>query len=115
MELECLEKAKKWIECVGECHALPTEEQVAAIRELTGRGWTAEELRECCVEYWSHHSLEETAYFLFHGDYPPARKRELGFWRYKAGAVLDDEKVYDTYRLGRKPLKALEPLPRQGN
>ena len=44
---------------------LPEEAELQRLRELTGRDWTAEEVRELCFEFSSHNSLEKTAYFSF--------------------------------------------------
>lgn len=90
---------------------LPEEDELRLLNELTGREWDAEDVRYACFEYHSHNSLEETVYFLFHGDYPPITNVDLVFYRPKPGAVLNAEAVYEAYRLG-KQMKALEPLPR---
>lgn len=88
----------------------PDPEDVAEANRLTGRNWEAEDLRLICCEYWSHNSLEETAYQLLHGDLPPVRETDLAFWRAKSGAVLDSAAVYKKYCTGGA-MKALEPLP----
>ena len=111
MEMEHLEQVKELIDRIADSYDLPSDEQTAEMRRLTGNPWDAKELQELCCEYWSHHSLEETAYFMFHEGYPPVREVELVFWRYKSGVVLDDREVYEKYRLGRGKLKALEALP----
>lgn len=89
------------------------EEQAAEMRRLTGRDWDAEEVGSWCFEYWSRASLDETAYYFFHGALPEAEETELAFWKYKPGvAGLDPAAVCDRYRFGRgKPMKALEVLP----
>lgn len=89
---------------------LPEEEELQTLNELTGQSWEAEDVRDACFEYTSHNSLEETAYFLFHGDYPPVTNIDMAFWKLKSGAVPDPKTVYETYCLG-KQLKALLPLP----
>lgn len=111
MENENLEQVQELIDDIADSYDLPEDEQVSEMQRLTGQDWTSEELQESCCEYWSHHSLEETAYLMFHGKYPPVQETKLVFWKYKNGVVLDDETVYSTYRFGKKPLKALEPLP----
>lgn len=111
MELKNLEQVKELINRIADCYDLPTEEQIEEMQKLTGTEWDAEDLQMMCCEYWSHHSLEETAYMMFHGDYPPIHEVELAFWKYKPGAVLDDKTVYDKYCLGKGNLKALEALP----
>ena len=88
----------------------PDPEDVAEANRLTGRNWEAEDLRLICCEYWSHNSLEETAYQLLHGDLPPVRETDLAFWRAKSGAILDSAAVYKKYCTGGA-MKALEPLP----
>ncbi len=89
---------------------LPEEDALRKLNELTGRDWTAEDVRLACFEYTSHNSLDETVYFLFHGDYPPVTNIDMAFWRPKPGAVLEPKMVYETYRLGGA-MKALIPLP----
>ena len=88
----------------------PEPEDVAEVNRLTGQDWTAEDLRLICCEYWSHNSLEETAYQLIHGDLPVVRETDLAFWRAKSGAALDAAAVYRKYCTGGA-MKALEPLP----
>ncbi len=90
--------------------SLPEADEVLELNELTGQNWTAEDVRELCFECSSHNSLEETVYFLFHGDYPPVTNVNLVFYRLKPGAVLDPQTVYEKYRLGNQ-MKALVPLP----
>lgn len=111
MEKENLEQVKELINRIADRYDLPSDEEVAEMRRLTNEDWEAEDLQELCCEYWSHHSLEETAYAMFHGDYPPVHEAELVFWKYKSGVVLDDRAVYEKYRFGRGTLKALEALP----
>lgn len=91
-------------------YAPPEPEDVAEVNRLTGRDWEAEDLRLICCEYWSHNSLEETAYQLIHGDLPAVRETDLAFWRAKSGAVLDAAAVYLKYCTGGA-MKALEALP----
>ncbi len=111
MDNEILERVKQLIDEIAEYYDLPSEEETEEMRRLTGRGWEAEDLQMICCEYWSHNSLEETAYMMLHGEYPPTHECELVFWRYKPGSVLEDTAVYEKYRLGKGTLKALEPLP----
>lgn len=89
---------------------LPEEADLRKLNALTGQSWTAEDVRLACFEYSSHNSLEETACFLFHGDYPPVKNVHLVFYQLKPGAVLDAKTVYEKYRLGNQ-MKALLPLP----
>jgi len=89
---------------------LPEEDELRKLNDLTGREWTAEDVRLACFEYTSHNSLEETVYFLFHGEYPPVTNVDMAFWKLKSGAVLDPKTVYEKYRMGGQ-LKALIPLP----
>ncbi len=91
-------------------YAPPEPEDVAEMNRLTDRDWEAEDLRLICNEYWSHNSLEETAYQMLHGDLPPVRETDLAFWRAKRGAVLDSAAVYEKYCTGGA-MKALEALP----
>lgn len=111
METKNLEQVKELINRIADCYDLPTEEQTEEMQRLTGRDWNAEGLQMECCEYWSHNSLEETAYLMFHGNYPPVREVDLVFWKCKPGAVLDDRAVFEKYRLGKGKLKALEALP----
>lgn len=111
MENENLEQVKKLINEIADSYGLPTEEQVKEMRELTDIDWDAEDLQMVCCEYWSHNSLEETAYLMFHDEYPRVCKTELVFWKYKSGAALDDKAVYEKYRFGKGTIKALEVLP----
>lgn len=111
METKNLEKVKELINRIADYYDLPTEEQTEEMRKLTGINWDAEDLQMSCCEYWSHNSLEETAYFMFHEGYPPIHEVELIFWKYKLGVVLDDKTVFEKYRLGKGKLKALEALP----
>lgn len=111
MGKEALEQIKELIDQIADSYDLPSDEQVDEMRRLTNQDWETEDLQELCCEYWSHHSLEETAYLMFHGNYPPAHETELIFWRYKPGVVLDNQEVYEKYRLGRGTLNALEALP----
>ncbi len=111
MEKENLEQVKELINRIADSYDLPPDEYVEEIERLTNKNWKPEDLQELCCEYWSHHSLDETAYAMFHGEYPPACDIELIFWKYKTGVKLDDEIVYENYRLGRKTLIELEALP----
>lgn len=111
MEKEHLEQVKELVNKIADSCDVPSDEQAAEMRRLTNEDWQVDDLRELCCEYWSHHSLEETVYAMFHGNYPPIRETELVFWKYKPGVVLDDQTVYDKYRLGKGKLKALEALP----
>ena len=111
MEEKNLESVKELIDRIADFYGLPTKEETEEMRRLTGIDWDAEDLQMTCCEYWSHNSLEETAYLMFHEEYPPTRQVELSFWRYKPGVVLDDQTVYKKYRLGKGNLKALEALP----
>ena len=111
MEEKNLDQVKELINRIADSYDLPTEEQVKKMELLTSETWNAEDLQMICCEYWSHHSLEETAYMMFHGEYPPVRDEELVFWKYKSGAVMDDDAVYNKYRFGKGTLKALEALP----
>ena len=90
--------------------SLPEDGELQKLNELTGREWDAEDVRDVCFEFSSHNSLEETVYFLFHGDYPPITNVELVFYRLRPGAALDPATVYEKYRLGNQT-KALVPLP----
>ena len=89
---------------------LPEGDELRKLNQLTGRDWTVEDVRLACFEYSSHNSLEETAYLLFHGDYPPVTNVNLVFYQPKPGAVLNPKEVYETYSLGNQ-MKALVPLP----
>ncbi len=111
MEYENLEQVKELINRIADIYDIPTKEQVRKMQELTGVEWDAKDLQMACCEYWSHNSLEETAYFMFHEDYPPVQEEDLVFWKYKQGVVLDSQEVYEKYRLGKGKLKALEALP----
>lgn len=111
MENENLEQVKELINRIADSYDLPSEEQVAEMRRLTNADWEAEDLQEICCEYWSHNSLDETVYIMFHGNYPPVHEAEFVFWRYKQGVALDDQMVYEKYRFGKGAVKALEALP----
>ncbi|MDE7309922.1 MAG: hypothetical protein K2N61_14930 [Lachnospiraceae bacterium] len=71
MEYENLEQVKELINRIADIYDIPTKEQVRKMQELTGVEWDAKDLQMTCCEYWSHNSLEETAYFMFHEDYSP--------------------------------------------
>lgn len=111
METKNLEQVKELINRIADCYDLPTKEQTEEMQKLTGMDWSAEDLQMECCEYWSHNSLEETAYLMFHGDYPPIHEVDFIFWKYKPGVVLDAKTVFEKYRLGKGKLKALEALP----
>lgn len=112
MERKNLEQVKALIGQIADGnYRLPTEEQVENMRALTGVEWDVEDLQMSCCEYWSHHSLEETAYFMFYSSYPPVHETELVFWKYKSGVIMEDAMVYESYQLGKGTLKALETLP----
>ena len=111
METRQLEQVKELINRIADYYDLPDDEEVEEMRRLTGVAWDAEDLQMLCCEYWSHHSLEETAFMMLHEHYPPVHEVDLVFWRCKPGAVLDDQAVYEKYRLGKGSLKALEALP----
>lgn len=111
MEKKNLEQVRKLIERIADSYDPPTKRQTEKMQKLTGMDWNAEDLQMQCCEYWSHHSLDETAYWLFHGHYPPVRDVDLIFWKYKPGVVLDDRTVFEKYCLGKGNLKALEALP----
>lgn len=111
MEEKNLQEVMELINRIAEGEYDPPElEDVAEVNRLTGQDWTAEDLRLICCEYWSHNSLEETAYQLIHGDLPVVRETDLAFWRAKSGAALDAAAVYRKYCTGGA-MKALEPLP----
>jgi hypothetical protein len=111
METKNLEQVKELINRIADYYDLPTEEETEEMRKLTGMDWSAEDLQMQCCEYWSHNSLEETAYLMFHGDCPPVHEVDLVFWKYKPGVVMDDQAVFNKYSLGKGTLKALEALP----
>lgn len=111
LEDENLEQVKELINRIADYYDLPRADQVEKMNQLTGEEWCAEDLQMLCCEYWSHNSLEETAYMMFHGEYPLINDTDLVFWKYKSGVVMDDNIVYEKYRFGRGTLKALEVLP----
>lgn len=111
MEEKNLEQVKELINIIADYYDLPTDEETEEMCELTGVDWSAEDLQMICCEYWSNHSLDETAYMMFHESYPPIHEVKLCFWKYKAGVALDDQTVYEKYRFGKGTLKALEALP----
>lgn len=111
METKNLEQVKELINRIADYYGLPTEEQTEEMRKLTGMDWDAGDLQMACCGYWNYGSLAETAYLMFHGEYPPVHVAELIFWKYKPGVVLDDRAVYRKCRLGKKKTKALEALP----
>ncbi len=117
MDAKSYEQVKTLVEQLDEdwgCgpyeEALPNEARLREINALTGRNWTAEEIRGLCFLYSSHNSTAETVYCLFHGDYPPVTNVDLVFYRPKPGAVPEPRTVYEKYRLGNQ-MKALVPLP----
>lgn len=85
MEEKNLEQVKELIDRIADSYDLPTDEETEEMQKLTGIDWDAEDLQMMCCEYWPHNSLDETAYLMFHGEYPPVREVELSFWRYKPG------------------------------
>lgn len=89
------------------------EEQTAEMCRLTGRNWDAEEVGNWCFEYWSRASLDETAYFFFHGDLPEAEEIELVFWKLKPGANVEPQTLYEKLRYAKTcaKVKAVELLP----
>lgn len=105
------EQVKKLIEQISDSYDLPTKKQTEKMQKLTGINWSAEDLQMQCCEYWSHNTLEETAYFMLHGEYPSVRDVNLVFWQYKPGVVMNDREVFEKYRLGKGKLKALQALP----
>lgn len=40
------------------------------MRELTGIEWDPEEIEMICCDYWECNSLEATAYYLMHEEWP---------------------------------------------
>ena len=119
MESKNLEQVKELINRIADNYDFPTEEpteqqiekQTEEMRKLTGIDWDAEDLQMLCFEYWSHNSLDETAYMMFHENYPPVHNVELIFWENKPDVVLDDHAIYKKYRLGKGDCKELEALP----
>ena len=89
------EQVKKLIERISDSYDLPTQKQTEKMQKLTGIDWSAEDLQTQCCEYWSHNTLEETAYFMLHGEYPFVRDVDLVFWQYKPGVVMDDREVFE--------------------
>lgn len=110
MEEKNLEQVRELINRIADSYDPPSEEQVMEMRGLTGIDWEAEELQMLCGGYWEHHSLEETAYLMFYEEYPPVNHTDLVFWKYKPGIIMNDQEVYEKYRLGKGKLKALEAL-----
>ncbi len=111
MEEKNLEQVKDLIEEIADCYDLPSDKEAEEMRKLTGIDWNAEDLQTICCEYWSHHSLEETAYMMFNEEYPPVNEAELVFWRYKENVTLNDADVFKKYRLGKDTVKGIETLP----
>ena len=89
------------------------EEQTAEMRRLTGRDQEAEEVGNWCFEYWSRASLDETAYFFFHGDLPEREEIELVFWKLKPGVAMEPQALYEKLRYIKTcaKVKAVELLP----
>ena len=89
------------------------EEQTAEMRRLTGRDQEAEEVGNWCFEYWSRASLDETAYFFFHGDLPEREEIELVFWKLKPGVAMEPQALYEKLRSIKTcaKVKAVELLP----
>ena len=85
MEIKKLEQVKELINRIADSYDLPTEEQTEEMQKLTGMDWDTEELQMSCCEYWSHNSLEETAYLMFNGDYPPVHVLTLSFGNISRG------------------------------
>lgn len=108
MEDGNLEQVKKLIEEMGDHYDLPTEKQVQEMRKLTGVNWEAEELQMLCCEYWSHNSLAETAYLMFHEEYPPVREEKLAFWKYGQEIAMDENVVFEKYRFGKGETNEIE-------
>lgn len=79
MEEKNLEQVKELIDRIADSYDLPTGEETEEMQKLTGIDWDAEDLQMMCCEYWSHNSIDETAYLMFHGEYPPVREVELCF------------------------------------
>lgn len=115
---EHYEKVKELIERISDYYG-PVEEnpllkeQTAEMCRLTGRDWDAEEVGNWCFEYWSRASLDETAYFFFHGDLPEAEEIELVFWKLKPGVSMESQTLYEKLRYVKTcaKVKAVEPLP----
>ena len=55
--------------------------------------------------------MEETAYLMFHKQYPPTHQIELIFWKSKETITLDDAAIYEMYRFNQGTLDALAALP----
>ena len=89
------------------------EEQTAEMCRLTGRDWDAEEVGNWCFEYWSRASLDETAYFFFHGDLPESEEIELVFWKLKPGVNMEPQTLFEKLRYVKTcaKVKAVELLP----
>ncbi len=79
MEEKNLEQVKELIDRIADSYDLPTGEETEEMQKLTGIDWDAEDLQMMCCEYWSHNSIDETAYLMFHEEYPPVREVELCF------------------------------------
>lgn len=69
-EEEKTEKLKELINRIADCYGEPDEEQVRQMRELTGIEWDPEEIEMICCDYWECNSLEATAYYLMHEEWP---------------------------------------------
>ena len=86
--------------------SLPEADELQKLNELTGRDWAAEDVRDVCFEFSSHNSLEETVYFLMHGDYPPVTNVNLVFYRLKPGAALDPKALLSAMTSCRRRSRA---------
>ncbi len=111
MEEKNLELVMELIDEIANSYDQPTDEQVSKMIELTGREWDAEDMGMYCFEYESRASIEETAYVMFNGTYPTKNDKELVFFKFKQGAVMDKMKVYESYRFGKGGVKAVFALP----
>ena len=89
------------------------EERAAEMCRLTGRDWDAEEVGSWCFEYWSRASLDETAYYFFHGDLPESEEIELVFWKLKPNVSMEFKTLYEKLRYVKTcaKVKAVELLP----
>ena len=89
------------------------EEQAAEMCRLTCRDWDAEEVGSWCFEYWSRASLDETAYYFFHGDLPESEEIELVFWKLKPNVSMEFKTLYEKLRYVKTcaKVKAVELLP----
>lgn len=132
METKNLEQVKDLILEIDD--DTPTKEQVQRMNELTGIDWSIEDLKwECHGCSWDFHTLEESAYCMFHKVYPPGHCKTFVFWKYKPGIITDnniltthydfddshstqyasekDHVLWHKYQLGRDRTDDLEALP----